>query len=87
MDLESGADAKNLYFFEYGHVVLQIQGNEAYNNMLANILPLHIPSIPVVGEVKGHFFSFLKAVMLYPINGIEAENIMQANIQKVKPFF
>ena len=28
-------------FYEYGHIAYQIKGNEAYNNMLANISPLH----------------------------------------------
>ena len=37
--------------------------------------------------MKRLFFSFLKVVMFYPINGNEAENTMQANIQNVKTFF
>ena len=32
-------------FAGYGHVY-QIKGNEAYNNMLANLLPLHTPLTP-----------------------------------------
>ena len=51
-------------FSEYGHVAYQIKGNEAYNNMLANILPLHTPLTPGMGS-KGYFFSFLKVVMLH----------------------
>ena len=51
-------------FSEYDNVANQIKGNEAYNNMLANILPLHIPLTLGVGS-KGHSFSFLKVVMLH----------------------
>ena len=50
-------------FSEYGHVAYQIIGNEAYNNMI-NILPLHTPLTPGEGSI-GHFFSFLKVVMLH----------------------
>ena len=32
-----------LTFSEYGHVAYQIKGNAAYNNILANILLLHLP--------------------------------------------
>ena len=46
-----------LTFSEYGHVAYQIKGNEAYNNMLVNILLLHLPLIPGVGS-KGVFFFF-----------------------------
>ena len=41
--------------FEYGHVAYQIKGNEVYNNMPANSLPVHSPLTPGVGS-KGHFF-------------------------------
>ena len=44
-------------FSEYGHVAYQIKGNEAYNNMLANILSLLTPLTPGMGS-KGHFFLF-----------------------------
>ena len=47
---------------EYGHVAYPIKGKEAYNNKLANMLPLHAPLTPGWGK-KGHFFSFLKVVM------------------------
>ena len=43
------------------HVAYQIKGNEAYNNMLANILPLHTPW---VGS-KCQNNVFLKVVMLH----------------------
>ena len=33
------------FYFAYGHVVLQIQENEACNKLLANIMFLHTPSI------------------------------------------
>ena len=42
---------------EYCHVAYQIKENEAYNNMLANILPLYTPLTRGVGS-KGHFFRF-----------------------------
>ena len=32
-----------------------MKGNEAYNNMLANVLPLHTPLTPQVGS-KGHLY-------------------------------
>ena len=50
-------------FSEYGHVAYEIKGNEAYNNMLATILSLHITLTSVVGS-KVNFFSFLKVVIL-----------------------
>ena len=34
---------KSTLFSEYGHVLYQIKGNEAYNNMLANGLLFHTP--------------------------------------------
>ena len=37
---------------------------EAYNNMLANIMLLHLPLTPGVGQTV-NFFSFLKVVMLH----------------------
>ena len=36
------------HFLEYGHFAYKIKGNEAYNNMLTNILPLHTPLTPGV---------------------------------------
>ena len=44
-----------LFFSEYGHVAYQIKGNEAYNYMLANVLPIHTSLTP--GGSKGHLFS------------------------------
>ena len=44
-------------FLEYGHVAYQIKVNEAYNNMLANISPLHKALTPGV-ESKGNFFLY-----------------------------
>ena len=54
---------------EYSHVAYQIKGNEAENNMLANILPLHTHLTPGVG-LTCHFYTpvtkyiVLKAVIL-----------------------
>ena len=39
-----------IYFSEYGQVAYQIKRNEAYNNMLANILLLHLPLTPGLGS-------------------------------------
>ena len=46
------------------------KGNKTYNNMLANILPLHILLTPWVGS-KGHYF-FERCHVAYQINGNEA---------------
>ena len=45
----------NFFFPEYGHVAHQIKWDEAHNNMLANILPLHTPLTPGV-ELKVNFY-------------------------------
>ena len=58
-----------LTFSEYGLVAYQIKGNEAYNNMLPNILP---------DTHQGHFLSFLK--IAHEIYGNGAWNVMQANV-------
>ena len=50
--------------FRIGHVAFQIKGNEAYNNMLANSLILHLLLTPGVGS-KVYLLSFLKVVILY----------------------
>ena len=55
-------------FSEYGHIAYVFKGNEAYNNMLANILPLHLLLTPGVRS-KGHFF--LKVVMLHIKTGMK----------------
>ena len=47
-------------FSEYGHVAYQINGNEAYINMPANILPLLTLSATGVGSIF-----FLNVVMLH----------------------
>ena len=39
-----------LTFSEYGHIAYQIKGNIAYNNILANILLIHLPLIPGMGS-------------------------------------
>ena len=48
---------RKLTFSEHGHVAYQIKGNEAYDTMLANILPLHTSSTIGVG-LKGQIFFF-----------------------------
>ena len=59
-------------FSEYGHVAYQIKGNEAYNNMLANILPFHTPLTPGLGS-KGQFLFFSESShVAYQIKGNEA---------------
>ena len=45
-----------LTFSEYGHVAYQIKGNEAYNYMLANVLPSHTSLNP--GDEKVIYFIF-----------------------------
>ena len=64
MDLRGCAAAKNK-FSEYGHAAYQINGNEKYNNMLANSLPLDTPSTPGVGSKGQLVFSFLKVELLH----------------------
>ena len=58
--LKEWGQGQNLTFWEYGHVVYQIKGNEAYSDMVANILPVGIPS--GVGSERSKLF-FLKLVM------------------------
>ena len=55
--------SQSIFFAEYGHVAYQIKGNEAYNNMLAIVLPLHISFSP-----------FLKVAMLHvKVTGMREE--------------
>ena len=44
-----GSKGENI-FSESGHFECQIQGNEAYDNIQSNILPLHIPTTPRMGS-------------------------------------
>ena len=75
---------KKLTFSEYGHAAYQIKGNVAYNNILTNIMLLHLPLTRGVGT-KVNLFSFLKVVMLRnQISWNEANIIMHAN---VLPFY
>ena len=46
-----------------GHEAYQVKGNEAYNNMLANIFPLLWPL--GVGSKVFFFFLFMKVVILH----------------------
>ena len=55
-------------FSEYGHVAYQIKGNEAYSNMLANNMVLHLLLTPGVGS-KGSFVFFSESShVAYGIN-------------------
>ena len=62
------ANAKKSSFYENGYVINQFKWNEAYNNMLANSLPLHTPLTPGMGS-KDIFWSSHAA---FQINGNEA---------------
>ena len=53
---------ENQLFPEYHHVAYQINGNEAYNNMLAKSLLLHLPLTPGV-VLKGYKVG--KVVMMH----------------------
>ena len=61
---------------------IKLKGNEAYNNMLANVLPLFTPLTPVVGS-KRSFFSESNHVECKIKN--EAENTLQAYILHPQP--
>ena len=50
---------KNNFFQNVVIIAYQVKGNESYNNMLANVLPLH----QMVS--KGQTIFFLKIVMLH----------------------
>ena len=50
-------------FSEYGHVAYQVTGNETYNNMLLNSLPLLLPL--TLGWVQRAIFVFLKVSILH----------------------
>ena len=41
---EVGSKGQNIFFSDTSHVTYQIKGNDTYDNMKANILPLHTPS-------------------------------------------
>ena len=51
-------------FSEYGHLAYHIKENEAYNNMLANILLLHSSFAPGWNQ-NINLFYFLKVVILH----------------------
>ena len=59
---------------------INIKGNETYNNMLANSLPLHTPLTSRVGSNGQLFFFSESCHVAYQINRNEADNTMQANI-------
>ena len=64
-------------FSEYGHVTYQIKRNEAYNNMLANVLPLHTPLTPQVGRKVGLKDFFKHGHVAYQFDGEDRQNRMQ----------
>ena len=49
---------------EYGHVAYQIKGDEAKNNMQANILPLHI-SLTLRWVKRSNFFFVREHVIIF----------------------
>ena len=54
----NGDKSSNQFFSESSRVPYRIKGNKTYDNMQANILPLHTPSTPGWGlKVKTFFFS------------------------------
>ena len=56
MDLGGGNKAK-INFAEYGHVTYQMKWKVVYNNMLANILPIYMPSTSGVVSKGQNIFS------------------------------
>ena len=71
VDYGSGPQDQNFNFFVIWSVAYQIKGNDAYSNMVANILPAYTPSTPVVGS-KGQYIFFWKIVMLHiKLKGME----------------
>ena len=64
----SGVKKSKQFFSENGHVANQIKGNETYNNMQANILPLHKHSTPGRGLKVITFFSSECSHIAYQMN-------------------
>ena len=62
------SNVNTVFFSENGHVAYQIKGNEAYNNVHANILPSHTLSIHGIGSI---IFSECSHVA-YQVKEIEA---------------
>ena len=53
------------FFSEYGHAAYQIKGNEAYNSMIANILPLHMTHyVDPWGGVKSSIVLYVSLFVL-----------------------
>ena len=48
----------------FDHFTYQTKGNETYNNIQANIMPLYTP-LTIAGWVYRFFFYLLKVVMLH----------------------
>ena len=62
---------KTVFFSENGHVAYQIKGNDGYNNMQANNLPVHTNSTPGKGS-KGEKKFFKNIFMLHiKLKGME----------------
>ena len=57
LDLRCGSKSQNSFYSETCHVSDQIIGNEAYNNILANNLPLHTLSISGMRSKGQNIFS------------------------------
>ena len=78
VDLGGGGGGlrQKINFSELGHAAYQIKGNETYNNILANILPLHTLN-SWDGVKRSNTFSEGDHVT-YQIKEIEALNKMQA---------
>ena len=52
-------------YSEYDHVAYKIKGNEASNNMLANVLPLYTHSQPLGWGQTFKYLFFLAFVLLH----------------------
>ena len=75
-----GGQGQNSFFSEYSYIAYQITGNEAYSNMIANILPADTPlSLGVSQKGQKTFFSESSHVA-YQIKGNGVNGNMQANI-------
>ena len=69
VDLGGGAEVKNKFFSEYGHVAYQIKADDAGNIVEANFLPTDTPSTQGVGS-KGQTIYFSESShVAYQIKG------------------
>ena len=75
-----------IYFSEYCHVAYQIKGNDASNNMVANILLADPPPPPDLGVGKGQNSTFSEhGHVAYHIKGNTNAANMVANILPQTP--